>query len=80
MFAQYIDGVITSVFANPQPDAVDAEGKVICKGVETVELADDHPDVLAYLAPKAEVAQPTIDDIIAVLSPQQQSELSAKVK
>lgn len=48
-YVAYEDGVVVGVFARPQPDAVDDKGRVIAPGVQTVELADDHPDVVAYL-------------------------------
>lgn len=50
MFVHYENGVITAAFRNPQPDAVDDNGVVLCPGVSTVELPDNHPDVVAYLS------------------------------
>ena len=41
-------GNINGVFANPQPDALDDDGNVVCAGVVTEELPDDDPAVLAY--------------------------------
>lgn len=42
-------GMVVAVFANPQPDALDDDGNLVCKGVETVEVADDAPEVLEFL-------------------------------
>jgi len=50
MFAQYTGGVIVGVFGAPQPDARDDRGNIICPGVVTVPIADDHPDVLEFFA------------------------------
>lgn len=50
MFVHYENGVITATFRNPQPDAVDDNGVVLCPGVSTVELPNNHPDVVAYLS------------------------------
>ena len=44
------EGNITGVFANPQPDALDAEGNVLCAGIPTEPRAEDDPDVIAHLA------------------------------
>jgi hypothetical protein len=50
IYAYYIKNTLAGLFANPQPDAVDKQGNVICPGTPTVELDDDHPDILAFLA------------------------------
>jgi hypothetical protein len=43
-------GEVTAYFLAPQPDAVDENGNVICKGTPTIEVGDDDPRVVAYLS------------------------------
>ena len=72
------NGNITGVYRCPQPDAIDGEGNVT-PGVSTVEIADNDLALVAFLSPQSPAPQPTISDIIAVLSPDQQAALTAKV-
>jgi len=55
MFIQrFPDGTIQGVYANQQ------------EGYAEEELADDHPEVVAFLAPKAETPTPTlVEQILA---------------
>ena len=55
MFIQrFIDGTIQGVYANRQ------------NGYAEEELADDHPEVVEFLAPKPEVTSPTlVEQILA---------------
>ncbi len=52
--AHYESGVVTGIFSGPQPDVIDSDGK-IAKGTETVELPDDHPDVISFLEKQKEL-------------------------
>ena len=42
-------GKIISAFEAPQPDALDADGNVIAKGVPTVPMEETDPRYIAYL-------------------------------
>ena len=48
-FYHYEGAVITSDYGCAQSDAFDGQGRTV-KGVLTVQLPDNHPDVLVYLA------------------------------
>lgn len=50
-FYHYEGSVITGDFDCAQPDAIDCHGNVV-KGVSTVQLPDDHPDVVVYRSPR----------------------------
>lgn len=43
------DGKISGVFGCPQPDAIDESGNIICKGIQTTEIAEDDPEVIAFM-------------------------------
>ena len=45
-----VDGVVNGIFSNPQPDAFDESGNLLCAGIVTQEVADDAPELLEYVA------------------------------
>lgn len=53
------DGSIYGAWSTRQPDDADHSGME--------EVADDHPDVIAFLAPKVAQKQETVADLRAVL-------------
>ena len=48
-YYHYEGAIITGDYGCPQPDTVDGQGNIV-KGFVTVQLPDNHPDVLAYLS------------------------------
>lgn len=68
IYAKYTDGVITGLFGCLQPDALDDDGNVICKGVETKELPEDHPDVVAFSEKISQPLEKPADEIDALLA------------
>ena len=46
-FYHYEGPIITGDYACAQPDAIDGQGNVV-NGMTTIQLPDDHPDVLLY--------------------------------
>ncbi len=55
------NGVLCGLYANPQPQP---DGTSL---TEKAPLADNHPDVLAFLAPKLAAKQETVADLKAAL-------------
>lgn len=48
-YYHYEGSIITGDYSCPQPDAIDGQGNIV-KGVVTVPLPDNHPDVIIYRA------------------------------
>jgi D-arabinose 1-dehydrogenase-like Zn-dependent alcohol dehydrogenase len=46
-------GEVVAVFANPQSDALDADGNVVCAGVPTEPMSDDALEVVEFLTRQA---------------------------